>query len=71
MSVNVPVPTVEKPLTAIDYIASLDACRTHREVGLYCDKVPGLVRTDERFTRAVAVKLGAIKSSRRDHRKRA
>lgn len=69
--VNVPQSTVEKPLTAIDYIAALDACRTHLEVGQFCDRVPAPVRSDERFTRAVAAKLAAIKSGRRDQRKRA
>jgi hypothetical protein len=70
VSVNVPVNTVERPITVIDYIASLDACRTHLEVGQFSDLVPAAVRADERFCRAVAAKLAAIKERRQD-RKRA
>lgn len=69
MSVNVPVPTVEKPLTAIDYIAALDACRSQAEVGRFCDRVPSHIRSDERFGRGVAAKLAAIKESRPDRRR--
>jgi hypothetical protein len=54
----------------IDFIAALDACSTHLEVGQFCDQVPTHVRSDERFTRAVAAKLTAIKERRPD-RKRA
>jgi hypothetical protein len=48
----------------------LDACRTHLEVGQFSDLVPAAVRADERFCRAVAAKLAAIKERRQD-RKRA
>jgi hypothetical protein len=70
VTVTVPVSTIEKPLTPIDFIAALDACSTHLEVGQFCDQVPTHVRSDERFTRAVAAKLTAIKERRPD-RKRA
>lgn len=70
MTVNVPTSTIDKPLTAIDYIAAMDACSTHVEVGKFCDQVPLSVRNDERFGKAVAAKLAAIKESRPE-RKRA
>jgi hypothetical protein len=40
VTVTVPVSTIEKPLTPIDFIAALDACSTHLEVGQFCDQVP-------------------------------
>jgi hypothetical protein len=46
--------TIEKPLTAIDYVAALDQCDSIREVQQFSDRVPAFVRHDERFSRAVA-----------------
>lgn len=63
--IAVPQSTVEKPLTPIDYIAAMEACATVREVGQFADQVPSAVRNDERFTRAVAARLGAIKEKRK------
>lgn len=60
--INVPQSTIEKPLTAIDYIAALDGCTTKTEVRRFAEQCPVAVRNDERFTRAVAAKLAAVKS---------
>lgn len=59
--VNVPIPTVEKPLTPIDYIAAMDQCITRAEVRRFAEECPDSVRSDERFTRAVAVRLLAVR----------
>lgn len=61
MSVNVPQPSIEKPLTTIDYIAALDGCASMREISRFSELVPSEVRNDERFARAVAAKITAIK----------
>lgn len=63
--IKVPVPTVEKPLTAIDYVAALDACRTPREVSQFSEQCPDSVRNDERFARGVVAKLRAIEQARK------
>lgn len=62
--ITVPQSTVAKPLTAIDYIAALDQCISIAQVKRYADKVPLWVRRDERFTKAVAKCLAAIKGKR-------
>lgn len=49
--------TVEKPLTAIDYIAALEQCTTVADVQRFGEQVPLAVRQDDRFNRAVATKL--------------
>lgn len=59
--IAVPVSTVEKPLTAIDYCACLSQCVSLAEVGRFGEACPEWVRADERFTRAVAARLAAIK----------
>lgn len=53
--------TIEKPLTAIDYIAALDQCDGIREIQLFADQVPMHIRQDERFTRAVANRIKAMR----------
>ena len=63
--IDVPQSTVEKPLTAIDYIASLQACSSLSEVQQFASRCPLEVRQDERFGRAVAKLLGEIKASKR------
>ena len=63
MNVKVPQPTVEKPLTAIDYIAVLDQCSKLEEVAQYAQACPEAIRNDERFTRAVAKRLSVIKTN--------
>ena len=60
--IAIPHPTIEKPLTAIDYIAHLEQCATLSEVSEYASAVPDAIREDERFTRAVASRLAAIKA---------
>jgi hypothetical protein len=63
--IEVPVPTVEKPLTAIDYIAVLEQCSTVAHIADYAQRCPEHVRNDERFTRAVARRLGELKERKR------
>jgi len=63
--IEVPQSTVAKPLTAIDYISSLQACSNLREVQQYASRCPLEVRQDERFCRAVAKLLGELKASKR------
>ncbi len=58
-------PTLEKPLTTIDYIAALEQCVSIAEVQRYAGDLPLWVREDERFTKAVAKRLAAIKSNQR------
>lgn len=65
MSVNVPQPTIEKPLTPIDYIAAMDACISPREISHFSERCPASVRNDERFARAVVAKLQAFKEKRK------
>ena len=57
----VPASTIEKPLTAIDYIAHLEQCSSLALVSAYAEAVPDHIREDERFTRAVASRLAALK----------
>lgn len=58
---NVPQSTIEKPLTAIDFIAALETCHSVNEVKDFGEQVPLPVRHDERFTKAVAKRLAVIK----------
>ena len=62
--IPVPQSTIEKPLTAIDYIACLEICSNIADVQQFAEQVPPDVRNDERFTRAVAKRLGAIKGKK-------
>ena len=62
--INVPQSTVEKPLTAIDFIAGLEACLSVSDVADYAQRCPEHVRNDERFARGVAMRLAAIKDKR-------
>lgn len=59
--ITVPQPTVEKPLSVIDYCAALSQCVSVAEVGRFGEACPEWVRADERFTKAVAARLMAIK----------
>jgi hypothetical protein len=54
--------TIEKPLTAIDYIAALDQCEGIREIQIFADQVPMHIRQDERFAGAVARLIKAIRT---------
>lgn len=58
----VPQSTLEKPLTAIDYIAHLEQCSTLGEVSEYAGAVPEGIREDERFARAVSWRLAVLKA---------
>lgn len=70
MNVQVPQPTIEKPLTAIDYIAVLEQCSTLDEVAWYAQACPEAIRNDERFTRGVAKRLSSIKHTNQQRRTR-
>lgn len=63
--IAVPQSTPEKPLTAIDYIATLDQAKTAQEVRAYDEQVPLEVRHDWRFIRAVDKKLIEIEDNQR------
>lgn len=56
-------PTIEKPLTTIDYIAALEQCVSITEVQRYAERVPMWVRQDDRFTKATAQRLAAIRKA--------
>jgi hypothetical protein len=62
--IAVPVSTKAKPLTAIDFMVPLEQCASITEVQDYAGRVPLKVRSDERFTRAVAKRLAAIKGQK-------
>lgn len=62
--ITVPQSTTDKPLTAIDYIAALEQCETVTDVKDFGERTPLKVRTDERFTRAVAKRLAEIKDKK-------
>lgn len=61
MPINVPVSTVEKPLTAIDFCAALEQCTSLDEIREFSEQLPINVLNDERYNRAVANRLAAIK----------
>jgi hypothetical protein len=63
--INVPQPTVEKPLTPVDYIAALSECDNTQEVHIFCELVPMKVAGDERFAKAVQAKLVEIRDQNR------
>lgn len=56
---KVPQPTIEKPLTAIDYIAVMNDCTDYRELVGYVKLVPPEIFEDERFVRAFKNRLNA------------
>lgn len=64
--IDVPVWTVEKPITVIDYLTPLlkitveGERRTVAEVRQYSIAVPSAIREDDRFARAVSEALKAI-----------
>jgi hypothetical protein len=69
--ITVPQSTPEKPLTAVDYCAALEQCQTVTDVKNFSELTPAKVRHDERFTRAVARRLAAIKDHTDQRRERA
>jgi hypothetical protein len=62
--IAVPQSTVEKPLTAIDYMVPLEQCASLTELADYTGRVPEAIREDERFTKAVACRLAVINHRR-------
>lgn len=62
MPINVPVSTAQKPLTAVDFCAELARqCNSIEDIRQFSEKVPLDVLNDERYNRAVASRLAAIK----------
>lgn len=60
---KIPVPTIERPLTAIDYLVAMEQqCITVTMVREFAEQVPLTIREDDRFTRAVAKRLATIKA---------
>lgn len=59
--IKVPVNTVERPITVVDYIAALEQASTIIDVRSFGEQVPMAIRQDDRFTRAVQKRLAAIK----------
>lgn len=59
--ITVPVSTPEKPLTAVDFCAELSQCNSIEDIREFSEKVPVHVLNDERYNRAVANRLAAIK----------
>jgi hypothetical protein len=57
----VPKSTVEKPLTAIDYLVPLAHCNSLGEVRQYAERCPLEIRQDERFARAFRARMEQIK----------
>jgi hypothetical protein len=62
--ISVPVSTVERPVTVIDFIAGLYACASVTEVESYNQQCPAAIRDDARFVRAVALRVALIKAMR-------
>ena len=59
--IPVPQSTVAKPLTFIDYCVCLESSSSLFEIKRFAERVPVEIRQDERFTRAVAKRIAAIK----------
>lgn len=60
--ISIPVDSIEKPITVVDYCAGVYRCESLAEVQAYGEACPEWVRQDERFTKAVAVKLADLRS---------
>lgn len=58
--IDIPVHTIEKPITIVDYIAHLQKCENVIEVGMFGQLCPMEIRQDDRFAKAVAGKLAEI-----------
>lgn len=58
--IKVPVSTVDRPLTAIDYIAFLSQCHTVSDVLDVGDQLPRDIAADERFIKAQAARCTVI-----------
>lgn len=55
--------TPEMPLTVIDHIADLELCRSVTDIQQFSEQLPIEVLNDERYSRAVAHRLAAIKET--------
>lgn len=53
--------TPEMPLTVIDHISGLERCRSLTDIQQFSDQLPIEILNDERYSRAVAHRLAAIK----------
>jgi hypothetical protein len=63
--ITVPVSTAEKPLTAVDFCGELARqCNSIEDIREFSEKVPLEVLNDERYNRAVASRLAAIKGQK-------
>jgi hypothetical protein len=60
-AVSVPQPTVEKPITVIDYIAAMSECLDFRSLTAFANACPPQIVEDDRFARAFKNQLDAIK----------
>jgi hypothetical protein len=56
--------TIEKPLTAIDYVAALSECDGILEVQIFVERAPLSIQRDERFASAVAKLIKAMRGVR-------
>lgn len=64
--ITVPQPTIEKPITVVDYIAAMyQQCITVADVARFAEQCPSHVREDERFATGVALHLRVIAARRR------
>lgn len=60
---NVPVSTIEKPLTAIDYIAVLEQCGDIFMLNQLAEALPRSVVDDDRFARAFQNRVAELRQS--------
>lgn len=64
MRIEVPVGTLEKPITALDYIGAMQQCITLTQVADFCERCPLDIRTEERFAKAVVKRLAELPRTR-------
>lgn len=62
--ISVPVSTVDKPLTVIDFIAGLANGNSLNELAAYANALPPHIVEDERFARAFKRRLDELKGKR-------
>lgn len=55
--------TPEMPLTVIDHIADLERCHSVSDIQGFSEQLPVDVLNDERYSRAVAHRLAAIREA--------
>lgn len=64
MRIEVPVGTLERPITVIDYIGAMQQCVSLAQVASFCEGCPLDVRQDERFAKAVVKRLAELPKPR-------